>query len=190
MTEKSLNDILTKETEYIGIINWAVNPPKTPNITTKSNAKLLKKANADEKAWGNKITRQNTCQWTTKLSQDLVEFILIRKGRKVWKPKNINGYCPDLETNEFIYEVKCRNWTTSGTIGEKVFGAPYKYSDVPRLYNKPLKIICVAYQEYEFTHGKNKIFSDDISPEKKNILNFWKNMNIEFMPFSQLLKIT
>ena len=188
MSEKSLNDILIKHIQNIEIINWAIIPP-TPNITTTSSQKLLKKANIDEKNWGNNITGQNTCQWTTKLSEDLVRFILERNGHKVWKPKKINGFCPDWESNDFIYEVKCRNWTTSGTIGDKVYGVPYKYSDVPRLYNKPLKIICVAYQEYELTHNNNKIFSDDISLEKKNILKFWKNMHIEFIPFSQLLRI-
>ena len=42
----------------------------------------------------------------------------------------------------------------------------YKYSDIPIIYNKPLKIICIAYQEYELTHCNIKIFGD-ISDNKK-----------------------
>ena len=45
--------------------------------------------------------------------------------------------------------MKTHTWCTTGTAGEKILGVPFKYSELPRLYGKPLKIICVAYQERE-----------------------------------------
>ena len=45
--------------------------------------------------------------------------MLVLNGR-VWRPKKINGYKPDWETEDGIYEAKTRNWTTSGTAGEKI----------------------------------------------------------------------
>lgn len=56
---------------------------------------------------------------------------------------------PDLECDDYVYEIKSRTYSTSGTAGEKILGVPLKYSEVPILYGKPLKIILVAYQEQE-----------------------------------------
>ena len=63
----------------------------------------------------------------------------------------------------------------------------YKYSDIPKLYKKPLKIICIAYQEYELTNCNTKIFGD-ISENKKKILDIAKDMNIEYIKFSDFIK--
>jgi hypothetical protein len=38
-----------------------------------------------------------------------------------------------------------------------------EYQDIPELYGKPLKIVCVANQEYEFTNGKTKYFGENIT---------------------------
>ena len=38
-----------------------------------------------------------------------------------------------------------------------------KYQNVPELYGKPLKIVCVAYQEEELTNGKTKYFGNNIT---------------------------
>ena len=150
-------------------------------------SKKCKVVNGIEKIWGNKMIGQtNNNQWTTTLGETLVQDTLVRCGAKVYKPRNINGYLPDLETDKYIYEVKTRNWTTSGTAGEKVLGVPYKYSDIPRLYNKPLRIVCVAFQEYELTEGNIKIFGE-CSQEKRLLLDFWKGMNIEFVKFSDIV---
>ena len=68
-------------------------------------------------------------------------------------------------------------------------GVPYKYAEVPRLYGKPLRVVLVAYQEEEYINGKNSIFNDNISPEKKEMLQFWKTRNIEFVKFTDILKL-
>ena len=171
---------------YIVKLDWALNgringmpcTTKIPNI------------NKLEKLWGNRMINQSgNNQWTTLLGEGLVKQTLERRGINTWKPKRINKYSPDLETEDAIIEVKTRNWTTSGTAGEKVFGVPYKYSDIPRLYNKPLKIVCVAFQEYELTHGNSNVFGDEVSDEKKYLLQVWKSMGIEFVKFSDMVTI-
>ena len=152
---------------------------------TKWEARLH--ANIAEKIWGNKMIGQtNNNQWTTQLGESLVSDILSGKGETVSKPKKKNRYLPDLETETAIWEVKTRNWTTSGTAGEKVFGTMYKYCDIPILYGKPLKIVCVAYQEWELTNGNTKIFGE-IGERQLRFIKLAKDMNIEYIPFSMLL---
>ena len=90
-------------------------------------------SNQMEQIWGNWIIGDtDNGQWTTRLGENLVKCAYEKKGKKVWRPKCINRYRPDWETEDEIIEVKTRSWTTSGTAGEKVLGAPFKYSDVPR----------------------------------------------------------
>jgi hypothetical protein len=169
-------------------ITWAINCP--PRIIKKQGItieKQKKEAQLKEKEWGNKIIGQtNNSQWTTLLGENLVHDILQRNGENPWKPKEIEGYRLDWETDKNIYEVKTRNWTTSGTAGEKVLGTMYKYSDIPKIINKPLKIVCVAYQEYELTHGTTKIFGD-VSETKKEFLDLATRLNIEYIKFSDLV---
>ena len=169
--------MLMKE-NFNSIIAWCiVNPYKN-----------LKNAKKIEKKWGNNIIDcSSSIQWTSKLGEYIVKIELENKGCRVIKPRKINKYMPDLETENFIYEVKTRNWNTKGTAGEKVFGVPYKYSDIPRLYSKPLRIVCVAYQEYELTYGNSNVFGGSMSEEKKELLKYWKERNIEFIPFSKII---
>ena len=140
-----------------------------------------------EKQWGNSmINDTNNGQWTTKLGENLVKDVLERTGRTVSRPKKKEHYQPDWETEDAIWEVKTRNWTVTGTAGEKVFGTMYKYSDVPLLYGKPLIIVCVAYQEYELTHGNTKIFGE-MSDRKKAFLKLAEDFKITYMKFSELV---
>ena len=62
----------------------------------------------------------------------------------------------------------------------------YKYSEIPELYGKPLKIICVAYQEYELTYGNTKIFGE-LCSSKQKFLKLAKDMEIEYVKFSDLV---
>jgi hypothetical protein len=133
------------------------------------------------------ITNKTTNQWSNNLGETIVKNILLELKLPVKKPKKKNGFIPDLETNDTIYEVKTRNYTTSGTAGEKILGCPLKYIDVPKIFNKPLKIVLVAYQEYEAINNF-KLFDKEMSSEKKEILDLYKKFNIEFVKCSDLLK--
>ena len=109
-------------------------------------------------------------------------------GKNPRRPETKEHYRPDIETDDAIYEIKTRNYTTPGTAGEKVYGVPYKYAEVPSLYNKPLKIVCVGYQERELTEGHTPIFGNARNIHEK-ILEFYKNeLNIEFIKASDLIK--
>ena len=170
-------------------MNWALRPITRTSLRTCDPS--IKEVDMKfEREWGNKqIGTTNNGNWTTKYGEDLVKKQFEIDNIPIWKPKNINGLQPDWETPDHIIEVKTRNWTTSGTAGEKVLGVPYKYSDVPKLYGKPLLIICVAYQEWELTHiDKYKIFGSGVSENKLKQLKLWKGMGIHYVPFSKLYK--
>ena len=175
-------------------IRWAITPfpggmasevfrePGDPTIL-----QLRKAANQKERAWGNTMIGQTSNgNWTTTLGEHLVRDTLIALGENPRRPETRGRYSPDWETDDYIYEVKTRNWTTPGTAGEKVLGVMYKYSDIPELYGKPLRIVCVAYQEYELTYGPTKIFGDDISSRKKAYLDLARSQGIEYIKFSAL----
>lgn len=175
-------------------IQWALTPfvngltyhvKKTETMTA---SQIRDAAQKQEKIWGNEIIGQsNNGNWTTVLGEHMVRDVLTLIGEKPRRPKEKGGYSPDWETDDYMYEVKTRNWTTSGTAGEKVLGTMYKYSDIPILYEKPLKIVCIAYQEYELSNGTTRIFGK-VSKNKQEFLDLAKSMNIEYMKFSDLVK--
>lgn len=169
----------TKNRKFFNIIKW------TKNSYIKNN----KKAKDNEYNWGNLMIKSvANCMWSSILGEKIVYDLVKRLGFNIWKPEKIQGYQPDFETDKYVFEVKTRNWTTSGTAGEKVLGVPYKYSDIPRLYKKPLKIILVAYQEYEYINSNTKLFGN-LSEEKKKLLEYWKENNIEFIQFTKLVRL-
>jgi len=171
-------------------IEWAINkPPKFVARSGESIVKQRKNAAIKEKTWGNSMINQTDCkQWTTKLGENLVKDILNIKGENPRKPLTKNNLSPDWETDDYIYEVKTRSWNVGGTAGEKVLGTFIKYQDIPELYEKPLKIVCVAYQEDELTNGKTVYFGDNITEKTQEILNIAKKWNIEYITFSDLVK--
>ena len=180
------------ELEIKEIIDWAIKKPDKKEIAKWQNNKI-KKFNKLEKEWGNKMIKnilkgKKTNQWTTKLGELVVFSILYKLGYNPKIPEKKKNYKPDIETDKYIYEVKTRNWTTSGTAGEKVYGVPYKYASIPKLYGKPLKIICIGYQEYELTYGNTPVFNLDIEKDKEHydLIEYYKTKNIEFIKFSDL----
>ena len=86
-----------------------------------------------------------------------------------------------------MYEVKTSNWWVSGTAGEKVYGTFIKYQNIPELYGKPLRIVCVAYQEEELLNGKTKYFGENITEKTKQILELASSWGIEYIQFSDLV---
>ena len=94
------------------------------------------------------------------------------------------NFLPDFESDKFIIEVKTQTYFTSGTASEKIIGCPFKYADVPLLYNKPLKIICIGGAE-------KALLEFDIincsSETKKRFLQIYRDNGIEFMSFRDLI---
>jgi len=170
-------------------VAWALNKPppieKKQGVTMKQQ---LKEYQLNEKTWGNQMIGQtNNTQWSTKFGEGLVYDILSLRGENPRKVSTINGFRPDWETDDYIYEVKNRTWMTNGTAGEKVFGTWIKYQDIPELYGKPLRIVCVAFQEYELEHGKIKYFGEGVNPKTQQILDMARSWNIEYIRFSDLV---
>jgi len=171
-------------------IMWALTKPskieRKENMSIRQQKILQQK---EEKEWGNKMINKTDCkQWTTLLGENLVKDILIMNGENPRKPETKNNFRPDWETDDYIYEVKTSSWEVDGTAGEKVLGTWIKYQDIPILYKKPLRIVCVAYQEWELTHGKTKYFGEKVSEKTKQVLELCKSWNIEYIKFSDLVK--
>jgi hypothetical protein len=103
------------------------------------------------------------------------------------KPELKGGFRPDWETDEFIYEVKTSNWWVDGTAGEKVLGTFIKYQNIPELYGKPLRIVCVANQEEELINGKTVYFGENITKKTQELLKIARLWNIEYVKFSDLV---
>jgi hypothetical protein len=185
--------------ENAEVIRWCYESiTEVSLINTKDKDKLVQ-PNENEKRWGNSIVGGGGgSQWTTKLCQDVVMEALKKLGRKnvhraVSTRSSVRdkGYQPDLECDEYVYEVKGRNWSTTGTAGEKILGVPLKYGELPRLYKKPLQIILVGYQEYEARNGfafGDLLNKNDQTKELQESLAFYKEHSIEYVAFTDILK--
>jgi len=174
---------------FTDCIKWATSNKKN---VTKIDGKTIKVQKKEqelrERKWGNSIIGQeNNGQWTTRLGEGIVYSVLKQLGENPRIPKSKGGFKPDLETDKYIYEVKTSNWCVEGTAGEKVLATWIKYQDIPELYGKPLRIVCVAKQEYELEYGKINYFGENISQKTKQILNLAREWNIEYIRFSDLV---
>jgi hypothetical protein len=181
------------------VIEWCFKGVTDVSLKNTESEKKLRDSKLIEQNWGNiTINTIGGKQWTTILCQELVMEALVALGRKNVRATTskksslrIKKYDPDLECDEYVYEVKGRSWSTPGTAGEKILGVPLKYGEVPRLYHKPLQIILVGYQEYEarekFAFG-DLLNSKEQTPELRESLAFYKEHNIEYVGFTDILK--
>jgi hypothetical protein len=180
------------------VIRWCYEPVTDFSLVNTTDDKKLKSANKIEKNWARSVIGGAGNQWTTKLCQDLVKEALIKLGRKnvtsstsMQSSIRTKKYSPDLESDEYVYEVKGRSWSTAGTAGEKILGVPLKYGELPNLYKKPLRIILVGYQEYEARNGYafGDLLNKDIqTKELKDSLRYFKEHYIEYIGFTDILK--
>lgn len=181
------------------VIQWCYEGITAVSLKNTESEKKLKEVKEIEKMWGNEVIDTiDGKQWTTILCQDLVAEALTKLGRKNVKKTTRKksslrdkSYNPDLECDEFVYEVKGRSWCTPGTAGEKILGVPLKYGELPRLYRKPLQIVLVGYQEYEarekFAFG-DLLDKNNQTQELSDSLAFYKEHNIEYVAFTDILK--
>jgi len=184
-----LSNGLSANTTLKERVEWALTKPakveKKEGITKGQQEENLQK---EEKKWGNNmIGQQNNGQWTTLLGEHLVRDILELRGENPRKPARKGGFQPDWETDEYIYEVKTSNWWVSGTAGEKVYGTWIKYQEIPELYGKPLRIVCVASQEDELINGKTIYFGENVTKKTQQVLDMARSWGIEYVKFSDLI---
>lgn len=182
------------------VIRWCYENSTSVKRENFKTQKLFKEAQKKEEvSWGNSVIgTTKSKQWTTKLCENLVREGLIQLGRKnvtvtTKKKSSIRNkkYDPDLECDEYVYEVKGRSWNTSGTAGEKILGVPLKYGELPRLYHKPLQIILVGYQEFEAKKGfafGDLLDKNNQTKELQDSLAFYKEQGIEYVGFTDILE--
>lgn len=181
------------------VIQWCFKGVTDETLATNTSVEALKPYKAEEKVWANEVMGTiDAKQWTTKLCENLVQEALVQLGRKNVRPTinqkgamNTKAYSPDLECDDFIYEVKGRSWCTTGTAGEKILGVPLKYAEVPKVYRKPLRIVLVGYQEWEARNGfafGDMLDESNRIPELSRAIEFHKDHEIEYVGFTDMLK--
>lgn len=183
LTKSIYNNVKYLKMDFV--LEWLFNDPSF----------VSKLTNPLEKVWGKSLISNSTItnQWTTKVGEKLLEEILTVLNKTPTRIKypiegdNMKKLIPDFETDTALYENKTRSYTTKGSAGEKILGTPYKYAECKRLYNKPLYIVCMAYQEVEAEKDFN-IFNPQIYEHKLQI-KFWeKNFGIKYIKATDLLK--
>lgn len=174
---------------YENGIKWALEKPEEVKKTEGKTKKQLKdEKRKEENEWGKILINRNCTMWSSQLGELLVYTFLFINNCNPKKPKKKSGFQPDWETDKYVFEVKTSNWWTDGTAGEKVYGTWIKYQDIPKLYGKPLKIICIASQEWELEFGKTPYFGDKVTDKTKKLLEIAKEWEIEYVRFSDFIK--
>jgi len=127
-------------------------------------------------------------QWTNKFGEHLCEEIYSLLGMAVTKPVKKGHYQPDSEVDDAIIEAKAQTFFTSGTAGEKILGCPFKYAEIPDLYGKPLKILCMGGAEKVCRESYGNLPGAKCSAQKKKFLDFFRENRIEYIGASDILK--
>jgi hypothetical protein len=165
-----------------------------PEIEKKNKTNDNKKYKILEDNWGRNIMKVRRPdlkldkQWTNKFGEHLVEEIYTLCGKVVTKPLKKKNYQPDSEVDDAIIEAKAETYYTEGTAGEKILGVPFKYAEIPELYGKPLKIICLGGAEKECKEQYGNLAGAKCSPQKKKFLDFFHENGIEYIGASDILR--
>ena len=143
-----------------------------------------------ERSWGLDLLR--TIRPNTKamsnwgeVAEEIARELLMIEGKTVMKPKIMNTYKLDWETAHEMIEVKSQGYHMTGTADEKIFGVPFKYADVPELFNKPVRVILMGGAEVK---ARNRELLDPIKPSKLRHVAFWTNEGFTFVGGSQILR--
>lgn len=160
---------------------------------TKNKSKDLEKYKVLEDKWGQEMFRKVRPdlgldkQWTNRFGEYICQEICILLGKTPIKPEKKEHFCPDVEVEDAIWEAKTGTYYTSGTAHEKILGCPFKYADVPRLYSKPLKILCIGGAE-QICREKYGNIGDKCSIDKQRFLDFYNSNGIEYVAATDILR--
>lgn len=164
-----------------------------PTIEAKNKSHDTKKYKLLEDAWGQNILKMRRPdlkldkQWTNKFGEHICEEICLLMGKEFFKPANKKHYQPDLEVDDTIWEAKANTFFTTGTAAEKILGCPFKYAEVPELYGKPLKILCMGGAEMLCREKYGNLPGSKCSKQKKAFLDFFRENQIEFVGATDIL---
>jgi hypothetical protein len=124
-------------------------------------------------------------QWTNRFGEYLCEDLYTLLGKRVSKPVKKHHFQPDLETEDCIIEVKTQTFFTSGTAGEKILGVPFKYAEIPILYSKPLKIVCLGGAEKLSKEQYGNLPGEKCTPQRQKCIDFFKSViGVEYVSFT------
>lgn len=180
------------------VVRWIFGDTGFLNISeeTKNRTNDDKKRKINEDSWGwskyndiikpsKEISRK---QWTTCFGQTVGKELYLLQNSKVWKPKKKNKYEPDLENDSCVVEVKTQTFFTSGTAGEKILGSPFKYASIPRLFGKPLIILCIGGAE-KISREMYGNLGAKANAEQRKMLKFLSDeLSIKFEGAMDILK--
>ena len=165
-----------------------------PSIEKKNKTSDEAKYKVLEDKWGQATMKKRRSdltlekQWTNLFGEYLCEEIYSLRGKVVSKPVKKEHYWPDKEVDDAIIEAKAGTFFTSGTAGEKILGCPFKYSEIPDLYGKPLKILCMGGAEKICRESYGNLPGVKCSPQKKKFLDFFRENRIEYIGASDILR--
>ena len=179
----------------IEVIQWLFGDLSfLPSIEKKNKSSDVIKYKVYEDKWGQAMlkTRRPDLkldkQWTNKFGEHLCEEIFTLLGQDVTKPVKRAHYQPDSEIGNAIIEAKAGTFYTGGTAGEKILGCPFKYAEIPDLYSKPLKILCMGGAERACREQYGNLTGPKCSIQKNKFLQFFKENRIEYVGATDILK--
>jgi hypothetical protein len=177
------------------VIQWLLGDlsflPSIDNVNKTVDAPKYK---AHEDEWGRAIMKfrrpdlKLDKQWTNKFGEHICEELYTLLGKAVSKPVKKDHYQPDLEVDDAIIEAKAGTFHTRGTAGEKILGSPLKYAEVPELYGKPLKIVCMGGAEKVCREDYGILRGEKLSAQKNKILECFREIGIEYVGASDIIK--
>jgi hypothetical protein len=184
--------VLLKQKE---VIQWLFGDLSfLPTIEHKNKTSDESKLKVLEDTWGQTMlkTRRPDLkldkQWTNKFGEHLCEELYTLLGKEVTKPKKKLNYQPDSEIDDAILEAKAGTYFTGGTAGEKILGSPFKYAEIPTLYGKPLRILCMGGAEKLCREQYGNLDGAKCTPQKKKFIEFFKENQIEYVGATDILK--
>jgi hypothetical protein len=194
-TGKIINDILKNIKGFKGIVllkqkqvlQWIFDDKSFLPKTDKRNLKNI------EDEWGKKMLKLKRPdlkldgQWTNKFGEHIAEELYEILGKNPKSVIKMTNLMPDLETDDYIVEVKTQTYFTSGTAGEKILGTPFKYRNVPVLYKKPLLIMCIGGAE-KMCKENYGILCKNKDERASEFIDFYKSMGIEYIGITDILK--
>lgn len=148
-----------------------------------------------EDEWGRRVMKARRPDlelkkdWTNLFGEYICRELYTLLGGTVRKPLIMSNLQPDLETDLLVLEAKAGTFFTTGTAHEKIVAVPFKYASVPKLYGKPLRIVCIGGAEKRCRDDYGNLGGIRCCTEKKLLLDFYKTeLEIEFVAATDLIR--
>ncbi len=164
-----------------------------PPIERKNKTQDILALKPLEDTWGQGVVRairpdlRLEKQWTNLFGEYLCQEIQVALGKNPFVPVTKEGFHPDVETEDQMVEAKAGTYFTTGTAHEKIAGVFFKYADVPTLYGKPLRIVCLGGAERLARDQYGLLAGQKCTPQKQRILEFHRANGVEVVGATELL---